>query len=189
MSLSAEVMKHLITLLLNLVIVCLTDHLKYIYCSYCTRNEKLSFFKWRQEETVPVIPTLTSLCSVWMEQRSSTRVWSSHVCILRYFIFQDISNYARVSQRLTNKFKQPWLWRTSLSGRRWAELMSWMSSSTVNRSACGAHSFLCKNHPAADMLNISTTSDCSTQTTSPKYKKVFSAQYRLIVILIASNSE
>lgn len=147
-----------------------------------------SFFKWSKEETVSVIPTLTSLCSVWMEQRSSTRVWSSHVCILRYFIFQDT---ARFSQRLTNKFKQPWLWRTSLSGSRWAELMSWMSSSTVNRSAWlyGAHSFLCKNHPAADMLNISTTSDCRTQTTSPRYKKVFSSQYRLVFILIVSKSE
>lgn len=185
MSLSAEVMKHLITLLLNLVIVCLTDHLKCIYCSNCTRNENFSFFTWRQEETVGHPDSDVSVFCVNGTKELHQSV--EQPCLYPQICY--IPGYSRVSQRLTNKFNQPWLWRTSLSGRRWAELMSWMSSSTVNRSACGAHSFLHKNHPAADMLNISTTSDCSTQTTSPKYKKVFSSQYRLIVILIASNSE
>lgn len=119
MSLSAEVMKHLITPLLHLVMRCFIDHLKYIYCSYCTRNEKLSFFKWRQR--LCQSSRLWRLCGLCEWNKAAPPECGAATSVS--------SDIARVSQRLTNTFKQPWLWRTSLSGRRWAELMSWMSSS------------------------------------------------------------
>lgn len=166
---------------------CLTDH-KYICYSYCTRKifkhfsdlfsiiwNKLSNSGSKDRRRPCQSSRLWRLFSVWLEQRSATTVWSSHVCILRYFIFQDTASF---SQCLANKFKQPWLWWTSLSGHHWSELMSWTPSSTVNRSMWlyGVCSSLCKNHPAADTLNISTTSDCSTHTTYewvPNIRKYF----------------